>query len=460
MINIIVIFMVYCGCGLLFTHNGDSTLTRAPWQKTIGESFFMGVFVIVLGCNLLQLLKLDVSPQSIWMVYVLFAIAAVVYKAYRNRTSVLNQLSKINISSIYVLATLVIVALHFYYIVRQNQSLPLTPWDAWNGWIAKAKIWYFHGINENLVNRVNWLVTDGNFTNPTAHYPDALPLLYVFNSGFFGWQETSLNAIYPAMFVAFLLAFFGHLKQLTDGSFALIAVLILATVPFINVHVALSGYADIWIAALLVLILLNAQHFLSRPDFWVFMKILSLLLTLVMFKLESWVWLSIFVLTFGLCLVNPLKRKWLYFLIISVSIVWYLFSGFSINMPFGELVISPSLIKIPALGSYGLAFVNTTSAWLEALFFSKNWGFLWYTIPFVIVMCFKLKDKNSVVLPALYLLFTVFFLYVLFYMTYASVFANDFTSSNRIVLHIVPLYIYFAIQVIYQYHRQSLKLPS
>ncbi len=458
MINIITLFIIYCGCGVLFTGNRNNSQINHPWQRTVGESFFIGVFVIVLGCNLLQLLQLDLSPQWIAVFYVVFAIAALIYTIYQNRTSFQVQLSTMKKPSVYALLAITIVALHFYYIVQQNQSLPLTPWDAWNGWIAKAKIWYYHGINESLVNRVNWLVTDGNFTNPTAHYPDALPLLYVFNSGLFGWQETALNAIYPAMYVAFMLAFFGHLKQLTDDFFALIAVVILATVPFINVHFALSGYADIWVAAILVLILLNAQHFLSQPSIFVCFKIIALLLTLVMFKLESWVWLSIFVLTFGLCMVNPVKRKWLYLLAVVISIVWYLFDGFSVNMPFGELVIAPNLIKIPALGSYGLAFVNTTSAWLEALFLSKNWHFLWYTIPFVMVACLRVSNKNSVVLPGLYLLFTVFFLYVLFYMTYASVFANDFTSSNRIVLHIVPSYVYFVIHVAYQYCRQSQKV--
>ena len=173
-----------------------------------------------------------------------------------------------------------------------------------------------------------------------------------------------------------------------------------------------------------------------------------------MFKLESWIWLSIFIVVLLLCLMNETRRKWIYLILFSVSVIWYLFGGFSLDLPFGKVILSPNLIKIPALGTYTLSFVDTTSAWIEALFFSKNWNLLWYSIPFVLFLYYKTENKELIVLPALYLLFTVFFIYVLFYMTYASIFANDFTSSNRIVLHIVPIYIYFVIQVTYQFQTE------
>ena len=305
--------------------------------------------------------------------------------------------------------------MHVYYIIEQNQTLPLTPWDAWNGWIAKAKIWYYHGLVEVLVDRSNWLLSDENFTNPTAHYPDALPLLYVFNSGFYGWNETALNAIYPAMFIAFLLAFYGNIKLFTNRNYALIAVFILSSIPFVNVHVTLAGYADIWIAALLAISLFNAQHFLSHPSISGFVTVLIFIFLTVMFKLESWIWLSIFIMVLLLCLMNKARRKWVYLLLFSLSVIWYLFGGFSLDLPFGEVILSPNLIKIPALGTYTLSFVDTTSAWLEALFFSKNWNLLWYSIPFVLFLYFKIKNKELIVLPDLYIMFTVFFIYVLFY---------------------------------------------
>ena len=454
--------MVYMGCGLLFHHASRQDTTEFNWQKLVGESFFIGVFFIVAMNNAIQFFGFVIQQSIIFNIIAVFAICSIIYYLYKLKIDSLPKFKfeQILQSNKYFVLVIVIIFLHLYYIIEQNQSLPLTPWDAWNGWIAKAKIWYYHGLVEVLVDRANWLLTEENFTNPTAHYPDALPLLYVFNSGFFGWNETALNAIYPAMFIAFLLAFYGNIKLFSNRNHALIAVFILSSIPFVNVHVTLAGYADIWVAALLAISLFNAQHFLSRPSVSRFVVVLIFIFSTVMFKLESWIWLSIFIVVLLLCLMNEAKRKWIYLILFSVSVIWYLFGGFSLDLPFGEVILSPNLIKIPALGTYNLSFVDTTSAWIEALFFSKNWNLLWYSIPFVLFFYYKTENKELIVLPALYLLFTVFFVYVLFYMTYASIFANDFTSSNRIVLHIVPLYIYFVIQVSYQFQTQRSRVDT
>jgi len=448
--------MLYMGCGLLFHHAIRQDVRAFNWQKLIGESFFIGVFFIVVMNNTIQFFGFVIAQSILFNIIAVLAIGSIIYYLYQWK---LGGLPKFKLDLVlpfnkYLTLVSIIIFLHLYYIIEQNQSLPLTPWDAWNGWIAKAKIWYYHGLVEVLVDRANWLLSEESFTNPTAHYPDALPLLYVFNAGFYGWNETALNAIYPAMFIALLLAFYGNIKLFSNSNHALMAVFILSSIPFVNVHVTLAGYADIWIAALLAISLFNAQHFLSQPSVSRFIIVLIFISLTVMFKLESWIWLSIFIVVLLLCLMNESKRKWIYLILFSLSVIWYLFGGFSLDFPFGEVILSPNLIKIPALGTYSLSFADTTSAWIEALFFSKNWNLLWYSIPFVLFLYFKTKNKELIVLPALYLLFTVFFIYVLFYMTYASIFANDFTSSNRIVLHIVPLYIYFVIQVSYQFQTQ------
>ncbi|MCB1604796.1 MAG: hypothetical protein KDI59_09120, partial [Xanthomonadales bacterium] len=54
----------------------------------------------------------------------------------------------------------------------------------------------------------------------------------------------------------------------------------------------------------------------------------------------------------------------------------------------------------------------------------------------------------------LLLVLSTIFLFVLFYMTQASVFANDFTSSNRVILQILPIYIYFIAIIISEYSKQ------
>ncbi|VAW36324.1 hypothetical protein MNBD_GAMMA01-1849 [hydrothermal vent metagenome] len=456
MINIIIMFILYLGVGIplywLLSNKQEN------WQKCIGESFFVGVFIVIIFLNIMQLLEMKVNMTIIFYVILILSLLSISIYLYKNYVAI-KKLSYVGFtykSQIFYAVALMLILVHMYYIISQNQALPLTPWDSWYGWIAKAKIWFYHSINEPLIERGNWLLSVSQFTSPTTHYPDGLSLLYVFNAGFFGWHETHLNGLYPAMFIAFLFAFYGNIKLLTKSTnYAWLALVLLVTIPFINVHVTLAGYADIWVAVYLTLSLFSLQHFLSQPRITGLLLAILFMFAMILFKLESWVWLSIFVLVFMLSLVSKIKRKWTYLAILSATIIWYLNNGFSITFGFGELIIKPDLLKIPALGSYSLAFTNTTVAWLEALFFSNNWHLLWYSIPLVVVLFLKTKDKSLLILPCLYLVCSTIFLYVLFYLTYASVFANDFTSSNRVVLHIVPVYIYFLIQVMYQYRLQK-----
>lgn len=460
MLNIVILLPLFIGVGLPFYILLSTE--KSNWQKLLGDSFFIGVFIVVVVLNIFQLMAINLNIPMTFTVFSIFAMISLLIVIFLNRKSISISSRtgfQFKISShIFYLSFFIIIVLHLYHIIMQNTSMPLIGWDAWNGWVAKAKIWHYHGISEPLINRFVWLQSDSVLTNPIVHYPDGLSLLYLFESGYWGWNETELNAIYPAMFIALIFSFFGNIKILTDSRiYPWVAVLMLVTIPMVNIHLVLAGYADIWIAAFLVLSIFNAQMFLDKPHIKSFLSVAIFSIAMVLFKLESWVWLAIFVSAFFLSVLSTNKRKLLYVIFVSVCFIWWLNDGLSINLPMGELIIKPNLIQIPALGSYSLTFLNTTTSLLEALFFSKSWGLLWYLIPVVIFLTIRIKNKNTLVLPGLFLIFTVLFLFVLFYMTYASVFANDFTSSNRIVMHIVPLFIYLLVQVVNQYRLQKNK---
>jgi len=452
MITVLTLLFFYMTLGIpfaaLLSSNNDNRF------KIVGESFFWGVFLVISLLNIMQYFSLSLSLKTFYysmLVYACCALLVFLYLQIKNNKILLNASIFQNFTPLYLLA-LALISLQLYSIILQNQALPLSAWDGWYGWIAKAKIWFYHGINEPLVARTQWLITESKFTSPIFQYPDGLSLIYVFNAHYFGWNETLLNGIYPASLIAFLLAYYGNIKQLLNSTkSACLAVVLLITIPFINTHIIIAGYADIWVAFYLALCLLNIQHFLNRPSLKKLIQSIIFMSALPMFKLESWVWLLLVVFSFVLTLLSKHRRRMMLLLMGFVFIVWYMLDGFEYHFSFGELVFKPNLIKVPALGTFVLSFVNTSSAWLEALFYSNNWNLLWYSLPFVIFASIKMKSHKALVLPSLYLTFTVLFIFVLFYMTYASIFANDFTSSNRVVLHIVPVYIYFIILLVHEY---------
>ena len=449
--NSLIIFLLFSGLGsfiLLFSKE------KCNWQKALGESFFIGVFIVVSINNIAQLLDQELSQSLLFNTCSTLALLFISLNAFTKR----KKISRISISikPLFFLF-LIIIAIHFYYYLSLNQNLPLTSWDAWNGWVAKAKIWYFQGINQNIVHPTKWLLQENNYANTIAHYPDGLSLLYVFNAGFFGWQETALNAIYPAAFFAFLLAFYGNLKQYTNANYAIIATAVFASLPFVASHVVLAGYADFWIASYLFLCIANIYCYTYSPNSITRIKILIFALSMLAFKLIAWVWLIILFFSFVIVKLSIRKRKWFYISFLIICVIWYFLGGFRFQTAFGLLAIEPNLIQIPGLGSYKLIFLNTSKAWLEALFYSYNWHILWFSLPFVLYIVSISKNKKPYNLSAIFLSFSTIFLFVLFYMTYNSVFANDFTSSNRIVLHIVPIYLLFLSQVFYTYRNPDIE---
>lgn len=446
---------VFTGVGMLIMQPVNTS--RNNWQKCIGESFFIGIFVVVVINNLSQYFELNLNQKYFFYSMVLVSVIGMVLYVSQNMKKYSTYIKNFhlpNLDQVQVFIFIIII-IHLYYIIEQNKLLPLTPWDAWSAWVAKSKIWYAYGINQLIVNQLNWFQIAGSMTNQTVHYPDGLSLLYVFNAGFFGWDEAALNSIYPAMFIAFLLLFYGNVKVLTNPKYAMVALGVLATLPFVNVHIILAGYADIWIGAFIIIILFNFQLNIIKKNRYNIAMVWMILVSMLMFKQESIVWICIILLTFILSVMNRKKRRLTYFLLFVLAIIWYLVGGFQIEFPFGTLALMPDLIIFPGLGKYMLTFVNTMPAWFEAMFYSKNWHLLWYSLPIIFGLYLRVGDRKLLTLPIIFLTLASMFLFVLFSMTYASNFANSFTSINRIVLHIVPVYIYFLAQVIYQYQVQS-----
>jgi hypothetical protein len=68
-----------------------------------------------------------------------------------------------------------------------------------------------------------------------------------------------------------------------------------------------------------------------------------------------------------------------------------------------------------------------------------NWHLLWYLVPVAIVLRWRLfaTDRVARSLGAM-LGACAAFLFVLFFFTEASAWAENFTSANRLILHVVP----------------------
>ncbi len=127
---------------------------------------------------------------------------------------------------------------------------PLFPWDATTHWATKARVWFEYNRIVPFVTKDAWWEIGGAgiFTDLHPHYPVAVPLLQVWMNLALGrWDESLMNLPWLLCLMALGSAFYGQLRALGLGPVLAIAfVYLLLSMPLLNTHVALAGYADIF----------------------------------------------------------------------------------------------------------------------------------------------------------------------------------------------------------------------
>ncbi|MEO8567018.1 MAG: hypothetical protein ABI541_11595, partial [Betaproteobacteria bacterium] len=130
---------------------------------------------------------------------------------------------------------------------------PLLPWDAWAQWATKARVWYEYGRLAPFVDPAMWLESGSAMQFVDAHsgYPGTIPLLQVWTALCLGrWDESLINAPWLAILSALGLAFYAQLRRIDIGmGQSMLFSYLLLSIPFIDLHVAVAGYADIFVAA-------------------------------------------------------------------------------------------------------------------------------------------------------------------------------------------------------------------
>jgi len=173
-------------------------------------------------------------------------------------------------------------------------SRPLFPWDATMHWSTKARVWFAQGEMVPFVTPSVWLemAGDGVYTDRHANYPPAIPLLQVWMSLVLDqWNESLINLPWLMAFSAMGLAFFAQLRIAGLGlPLAMAATYILLSMPLINIHVALAGYADMFLGASFACTLMALHNWSVKRERWQGGLMLLFAATCYMIKNEGAIW--------------------------------------------------------------------------------------------------------------------------------------------------------------------------
>lgn len=423
----------------------------------IGYGFFVGALLVTLWMRLLGLAGVAFGRISIGAPLIVASAALVAWRARRgglDRASARRALDALLQPPLprwqrwawrLLLAWL---GLRFASLAAEIAWRPLYPWDAWIQWATKARVWYELGRIVPFVRTDVWLAGSGGaYFDASPNYPATVPLLQVWSCVALGrWDDSAMNWPWLLMLLALTFAVYGCLR---DAGLSLLGALIgaylVASLPLLDTHVALAGYADLMMAAVYTLSALSFYRWTrsrQRQDAG-----LALLFALAcpLIKIPGIAW----ALTLVPGVVAALMPRR------GLRVV---------GLGFGVAALAVlALAQFDAhLFNYRL-HLDYQPPWqslLEAYFFFGNWHLLWYA-----VVALVLIGARRLVAPPLAPLAMVGaaalgFLVVVFAFTNAAAWVENFTTVNRATLHAAPLLVCLCVLLWHELARPASAAPA
>ena len=340
-----------------------------------------------------------------------------------------------------------LVLLHLALAAWQARLLPTVPWDAWTTWLGRARAWSGADAFLPLLAPGEWLLADHEARATLApHYPTLLSRFATWiASAAGGWNSAAVHLAWPALGAAMASGLYGHLRRAGATSLlAMAGTFACLSLPLLNTHLTLAGYADPWVAAALLFALMHWLHWRRARQAGDLLLAIAFALVLPLIKLEGAVWLLCLLLAAAWSLL-PWRLQWtLPLALLLLCAVLLPFGALPLPLPgLGTVRIAWGEITIPAMGSLQLYWRDVDGEVLKTLFVLPNWHLLWIAAPALLAWRWRALADPALRSAAAFLLLAIGFLFTLFFFTDASAWAENLTSVNRLILQVAPAAVAF-----------------
>jgi hypothetical protein len=192
--------------------------------------------------------------------------------------------------------------------------------------------------------------------------------------------------------------------------------------------------------------------------------VLAVLLGLAcpLIKQEGTVWLLLFIPA----LLAARLRGWLLLILAGAAAVlvlgWWLAGGVDFMVPgLGEVRLTPELIQIPYLGRFGLGYRGGWDPVFKNVLVLANWHLFGYLVlvaaGMTVVQEARGKAERWFRAEWVFVISSLLALFVLFFLTDAQRWAEQYTSINRVFLDFVPAFLFWVLTV---FHRLAPNVSS
>jgi hypothetical protein len=322
---------------------------------------------------------------------------------------------------------------------------PVFPWDAWSAWMAKPKAWFLSGHFDRFVDAGTWIAGgDGLRTITSWYYPELTGWLQLWFASAAGeWNEPLLLLPWFALAAGFLGAFYAQCRDLAiNAPLAMATVFAFASLPLVDAHVALAGYADLWIAVVLGLAVALWLNWRTRRDPGLFVLMAALAACLPLLKREGAIWLAGLA---GLVLLGAASPRWRRILVlVCAAALVFTVALVGVGVPWFGVLRQWPLDSFAGATPGGFGWRPEGLHLLAAVFTEANWNLLGIALLGSLALRWRrLRVDQDVALVGLFLLGGLAFLIALFCFTPAAQWAVHNTAANRLLMHLVPCTLLF-----------------
>ena len=341
------------------------------------------------------------------------------------------------------------VGLHLAPTLLEALTRPLYPWDAWDTWVYRAKIWFYQG--ELVPFYPPGKVPPGGYELEAWDYPLFASLVPLWPAvALDHWSETLIGLPGWTTALAIALGLYGAARLLAlPPPWSLLIASVYLSIPLVNSHMALPGYADLWMSGFaglgLVLLLI--------PTGRGFQSLGLLLLTASLFiKKEGIVWLTV-----GLIYLAIAHRpRWALAILLLLGTVIWLIPQASVHIPFlGTWGWADHQLLLGKWGSYSLAFQDVNLPLFKSFFLQGSWNLLWLAAACAFLLGLIRLKNPQYARPLLMLLCLAAPLFVIFFLSSQSQWARDFTAINRLPLQVLPAWLMSCVLLLWRPWRRA-----
>jgi hypothetical protein len=354
----------------------------------------------------------------------------------------------------FAMLLLALIGLRYWIISKEILMLPIYSWDAWMNWAPKSLVWFQYKNYTAFVSPQDWLThssiipvyTLGNWHS--SEYPETVPFIHLWGMLALGQSQTTVPYLQWVMVTASIsLSIYGGLRQLrVPVIVALTGCYLFNSVPYVNVHTVLAGYADIWLAATTTAsgIALAVWAHTGNKKYIA----LSLVFAFMCSQIKNpGIFVGLILMGVAAIYALGVSRRTALMLVLTPVLAYLCLAAlsFEFTLPIlGRVYISGNSVEIANIGYFQIKFRGGFSSFFSTLFVSKNWSLFWYIVALSAVLVLSKRDAfrtNSLPDVTAFLCLVLFIMFV-YLLTDHNTNLTNYTSVNRAILYLVPLGIF------------------